>query len=363
MKFQCSTAVLRDAVQLLSPVCPVRTTLPVLSNVYVRAESGSVYLTGTDLDISVRTSIAADVGKAGETTIPVRFLLDALRRINTDSIQSSTDANNVTMLRAGDKVQCSLRGMAPGDFPKFPKIEGSETIEMSAKELMEMVRRTSYAVSRDESRYVLNGVCFNFGERLDVVATDGRRLAKCSNSNVKRAEAKQLIVPTKSISMIQQMLSGEGTVQVRYTANQLEAVIGSTTLVTRLIDGHYPNYSQVIPKSCPNAVEVNRKTFADAVGLAIVVTEKTKQSVVRVALDKGMMTVSANTAEIGEVQDVLEVKYAGDPVEIAFNPQFLMDVCQNVEEETLVLEFGSGSSPVVVRAGENFLCVIMPMRI
>ena len=363
MKFQCSTEALRNAVQLLYPVCPTRTTLPILSNLYVRGESGTVHLTGTDLDISVRTSITAEVGKAGETTIPVRFFLDALRRINTESIQLSVDANNVTTLKGGDKVHCSLRGMAPGDFPKFPKIEGNETVALPAKDLGAMIRQTSYAVSRDESRYVLNGVCFSFGERLDIVATDGRRLAKCTNTSIKREEQKLIIVPTKSIAMMLQMMTGEGDVQLRYTANQLEVSKGATTLVTRLIDGHYPNYSQVIPKSCPNTVTLNKKAFSDAVGLAVVVTEKSKQSVVRVAIDKGTLTVSANTAEIGEVQDVLEVKYAGDVVDIAFNPTFLMDVCQNLEADDLTIEFGSGTSPVVLRTGESFLCVIMPMRV
>lgn len=364
MKLQCSTNALREAVQLLYPVCPTRTTLPILANLHVRGESGSIHLTGTDLDISVRTSIAAEVGKAGETTIPVRFFLDALRRINSETITLSVDTNNVMALRGGEKVHCNLRGMAAGDFPKIAKIEGSETVSLSAKELVKMIRQTSYAVSRDESRYVLNGVCFNFGESFEVVATDGRRLAKCAHTGIKREDTKQIIVPTKSIGIMMQMMGGEGDVQLRYTANQLEVSKGATTLVTRLVDGHYPNYSQVIPKSCPNSVTLNKKRFYDAVGLAVVVTEKTKQSsVVRVAIEKGTLTVSANTAEIGEVQDVLEVKYTGDPVDIAFNPSFLSDVCQNVDEEDITIEFGSGTSPVVLRAGGTFLCVIMPMRV
>jgi DNA polymerase-3 subunit beta len=363
MKLQCATATLRDAVQLLHPVCPLRTTLPILSNLLVRAENGLLQLTGTDLDVSIRTSIAAEIETEGETTIPVRFLLDALRRLSTDTIAISTDDNNVSMLRAGDKVECSLRGMAPGDFPKFPKIEASGSIEFAAKDLAAMLRYTRYAVSRDETRYVLNGVCFTFGEKFEVVATDGRRLTKHANPAVSQEEVTQLIIPTKSINMIGQMLSEEGTVELRYTANQMEVNVGQTTLVTRLVDGHYPNYNQVIPKTCQHAIELDRRNFLAAVNLATVVTEKSKQAVVRINLQDQRLTISAATADIGEVNDTIEVSYSGEPIDIAFNPTFLTDVCQNVDEDQIVLEVSNATSPVVIRAGEHFLCVIMPMRI
>ncbi|MCX7847161.1 MAG: DNA polymerase III subunit beta [bacterium] len=363
MKFQCATAALRDAVQLIAPVCPVRTTLAVLSNVHVVAENGNIQLTGTDLDVAVKTSVVADVAKGGATTIPVRLLLDVLRRLNAETIQVSVDENNVATLRAGDKTQCSLRGMAAMDFPKFPQFEGSDKVELAAKDLSEMLRSTSYAVSRDETRYVLNGVCFSFGERFDVVATDGRRLAKYTTTAIKREEPRQLIVPTKSINMLQQMLAADGTVTLRYTTNQLEITTPRATMVTRLIDGHYPNYMQVIPKTCQVAVELSRKAFLDAIGLATVVTEKTKQAVVRLAFERNKLTVTAQTADIGEVNEVLDVKYAAEPMEIAFNPTFLTDVCQNVEADELVMELTNATSPAVVRAGEHFLCVIMPMRV
>lgn len=363
MKFQCATAALRDAVQLIAPVCPTRTTLAVLSNIHIMTDAGTVHVTGTDLDIAIKTSVPADVSKGGASTIPVRLLLDVLRRITAETIQISVDDNNVALLRAGDKTQCSLRGMAAMDFPKFPQFEGSDSVEVSAKELSDMLRSTSYAVSRDETRYVLNGVCFSFGERFDVVATDGRRLAKYTNPNIKRDEPKQLIVATKSINMLQQMLAGDGTVTLRYTTNQLEITTPTATMVTRLIDGHYPNYMQVIPKTCQVAVELNRKAFQEAIGLATVVTDKTKQPVVRIGFERNKMTVSAQTAEIGEVNEVLDVKYNGELMEIAFNPAFLYDVCQNVDADDLMLELTNPSSPVVLRAGENFLCVIMPMRV
>ncbi len=363
MKLQCATAALRDAVQLIAPVCPARTTLAVLSNIHIVADAGTLHVTGTDLDVSIKTSLPADVSKSGASTIPVRLLLDVLRRITSETIQLTVDDNNVALLRAGDKTQCSLRGMAAMDFPKFPQLDGSDSVELAAKELSDMLRSTSYAVSRDETRYVLNGVCFSFGERFDIVATDGRRLAKYTNATIKRDDVKQLIVPTKSINLLQQMLGADGTVTLRYTSNQLEINTPGATMVTRLIDGHYPNYMQVIPKTCQVAIELNRRALQEAIGLATVVTDKTKQAVVRIAFERNKLTISAQTAEIGEVKEEIDVKYSGDSMEIAFNPTFLTEVCQNVESDEIALELTNASSPVVMRSGENFLCVIMPMRI
>ncbi len=363
MKFECSTSLLRDAVQMLQPVCPLRTTLPVLANLLVKAEKGKLILSATDLDISLKTQITADVAIEGETTIPVRFFLDALRRIRTENILISTDENNVSTLKAGKKVECSLRGLAPNDFPKFPKIETESSIEFEAKDFLKMLKYTSYAISKDENRHVLNGICLNFGDQFDVVATDGRRLAKYSETSIKKEESSQLIIPTKSVSVIQQILGQEGSVEIRYTQGQVEINYNQTVLVTRLVDGHYPNYGQVIPKSCQYTIEIDKSTFLNAVNLATVVTEKTKQSVIRLTFTENQLNISANTAEIGEVSDDIEIKYSGEKIELAFNPEYLTDVCQCIETDNILIEISNSTSPAVIRSGEKFICVVMPLRV
>ena len=363
MKFECSTSLLRDAVQMLQPVCPLRTTLPVLANLLVKAEEGKLTLSATDLDISLKTQIAADVALEGETTIPVKIFLDALRRIRTETILISTDENNVSTLKAGKKVECSLRGLAPNDFPTFPKIETENSVELDSKEFSKMLKYTSYAISKDENRHVLNGICLSFGEQFDVVATDGRRLAKYSEVLIKKEESSQLIIPTKSVSIIQQMLGQEGNVEIRYTTGQIEINYNQTVFVTRLVDGHYPNYTQVIPKSCQYAIEIEKSIFLNAVNLASVVTEKTKQSVIRLTFTENQLNISANTAEIGEVSDDIEIKYSGEKIELAFNPEYLTDVCQAIETDNILMEISNSTSPAVIRSGEKFICVVMPLRV
>ena len=363
MKIECQTALLRNAVQLLQPVCPLRTTMPILSNLLVKAAAGQIELVATDLDLTVKTKIPADVVEEGETTIPVRFFLDALRKMNSDTIEISVDEANVSTIRSGNKVKCSLRGMDPSNFANFPVVETDASIELPTKDLATMLKYTSYAVSRDESKSMLNGVCFNFSDDLDVVATDGKRLAKYVCVGVKQEKAMQVIVPSKSISVIHQILNTEGTAEIKYTSNLMQISTLNSVLVTRLVDEHYPNYNQVIPKSCQATIDVNRLTFLNAINLATVVTEKSKQAVVRLNFDNNKLSVNANTAEIGEVNDVLEVKYDGEQVDLAVNPTYLTDVCQNVESEEITIEITGSGSPLVIRSGENFLCIIMPMRV
>jgi len=363
MKLECQTVLIRNAVQLLQSVCPLKTTMPILSNLLVKATAGQIEFVATDLELSVKTKIPADVAEEGETTIPARFFLDALRRMSSDTIELTVDEANVSTIRSGARVKCSLRGMNPEDFPKFPEISADSSVELQAKELNTMLKYTSYAVSKDESKNMLNGVCFNFSDDLDVVATDGKRLAKYTYLGIKKENAMQIIVPTKSISIIQQLLNTDGTTEIKYSQNLVQINTLNSVLVTRLIDEHYPNYNQVIPKSCQAAVDVNRLAFLNAVNLATVVTEKSKQAVVRLTFADNQLAVSANTAEIGEVNDVLEVKYDGDQIDLAVNPTFLTDVCQNIDSEDIVVEITGSGSPLVIRSGENFLCIIMPMRI
>jgi len=363
MKIECQTALLRNAVQLLQPVCPLRTTMPILSNLLVKAGAGQIELVATDLDLTVKTKIPAEVVEEGETTIPVRFFLDALRKMNSDTIEISVDEANVSTIRSGNKVKCSLRGMDPSTFANFPVVDTDVSLELPTKDLSTMIKYTSYAVSRDESKAMLNGVCFNFNDDLDVVATDGKRLAKYVFLGVKQEKAVQTIVPSKSISVIQQILNTEGTAEIKYTENLMQINTLNSVLVTRLIDDHYPNYNQVIPKSCLATIEINRIAFLNAISLATVVTEKSKQAVVRLNFDKNQLSINANTAEIGEVNDVLEIKYDGEQVNMALNPTYLTDVCQSVESDDIIIEITDSGRPLVIRSGENFLCIIMPMRV
>lgn len=363
MKFNCAISDLRDAVQLLQPVCANKPAFPIVANVLIRTGEGCVELVGTDLDITMKTSIPATVGEAGETTVPVRYIRDTLSKIRgVDQVAVEVDDSNVIRLLAGERIKCNLRGMAAADFPTFPVIAESESVSIPVKEFSKMLRYTGYAMSHDEQRYILNGICFNFGDQLDVVATDGRRMAKYSSKEIKCEKASQIVIPVKAINMMQQILAGEEPVVMRFSLSQVEITVGKNTLVSRLIDGHYPDYKQVLPKTKSFTLKLNSGEFNSAVELASVVTDKNKQGVIKVELTKGKMTISANTADIGENSSVLETEYSGENMTISFNPTYILDVFKNIEEAEVSMDVIGPTSATVITTGENYLSVVMPMR-
>lgn len=363
MKFTCAISDLRDAVQLLQPVCSNKPAFPIVANILIRTGENFVELVGTDLDITIKTSIEATVESPGETTVPVRYMRDTLMKIkNVAQINVEVDDNNVIKITAGERIKCNLRGMAAADFPTFPVLSECETVSIPVKDFSKMLRYTGYAMSHDDQRYILNGICFNFGEQLDVVATDGRRLAKYTSPDIKSEKASQIIVPIKAINMMQQLLIGEDPVALRFSSSQVEITVGANTLVARLMDGHYPDYKQVLPKNKSFSLTLNSGDFSNAVELASVVTDKNKQGVVKLSLDSGKMKVSAQTADIGENSAELETEYAGDPMDISFNPAFLLDVFRNIDETEVTMDVINPVSPTVIKTNENFISIIMPMR-
>lgn len=363
MKFTCAISDLRDAVQLLQPVCSNKPAFPIVANILIRAKDNSVELTGTDLDITIKTSIEASVESEGETTVPVRYMRDTLMKIKSVAqISVEVDDNNVIKITAGERIKCNLRGVAAADFPSFPVLSECESVSIPAKEFSKMLRYTGYAMSHDEQRYILNGICFSFGEQLDVVATDGRRLAKYTVPEIKTEKVSQIIIPVKAINMMQQLLAGDDPVSMRFSSSQVEIIVGRNTLVARLMDGHYPDYKQVLPKNKTFSLTLNAGDFSNAVELASVVTDKNKQGVVKLSLAAGKMKVSAQTADIGENSSELETEYAGEPMDISFNPTFLLDVFRNIDETEVTMDVINPISPTVIRTTDNFISIIMPMR-
>ena len=311
MKFTCDISDLRDAVQLLQPVCSNKPAYPIVANILISTGENCVEMVGTDLDITIKTSIEASISEPGATTVPVRYLRDTLMKIKSVAqLEIEVDANNVIRILAGEKIKCSLRGLAAPDFPSFPVLAEGETVTIPVKEFSKMLRYTSYAMSHDEQRYVLNGISFNFGDQLDVVATDGRRLAKYTSTDIKTEKASQIIIPIKAINMMQQLLNGAEEVSLHYSNSQAEITVGKNTLISRLIDGHFPDYKQVLPKTKTFTLKLNSGDFSNAVELASVVTDKNRQGVVKISLAPGKMTISANTAEIGENSSELETAYS-----------------------------------------------------
>ncbi|EDY20366.1 DNA polymerase III, beta subunit [Chthoniobacter flavus Ellin428] len=262
MKFSVSKEKLLAGLQTVQNVVSTRTTLPILSNVLLQAEGDQLRLTTTDLDVGVSGAITAQVEKPGATTLPARRLFNIVRELPAAEIIVEVDSKNVASIRCGQSF-FKILGLPEEEFPPLPKQTDARTFTIGQQVLRDALKKTSYAISTDETRYVLNGILFSFKEnKVTLVATDGRRLALVDlEVEFPRSQEVDIIVPTKAVTELGRLLGDEGDVRLSVEENQVAFQIGDTLLASKLIEGNYPNYRQVIPGEAKERVTLERELF------------------------------------------------------------------------------------------------------
>lgn len=363
MKFAVTKEALLDGLQRIQNVVSTRSTLPVLTNALLETTETGLRLTTTDLEVAIRGEIAAQVEKPGATTLPARRLAAIVRELPASEITIETDAKSVSTLRCGASY-FKIFGLAKDEFPAFPSFQEAKTYTIKQSELKDGLRKTSYAISVDETRYVLNGILFSFKEnKLTLVATDGRRLALFdSDLEFPRSHERDFIVPTKAVTELQRLLGDDGDVQIAVAENLVSFELNGSQLVSKLVEGNYPNYRQVIPGEAKERVTIEREAFLTSVKrVALLSSDKT--SSVRLNFSKNNLDITANTPEVGEARESLAVAYRGRDISIAFNPEFLMDPLRNLPNDEVHIELIDEMSPGVIKINTPFLYVIMPMRV
>ena len=254
--------------------------------------------------------------------------------------------------------------MPEEEFPPLPKFEGAKVVTIRQKDLRDGLRKTSYAISTDETRYVLNGVLFSFKEnKLTLVATDGRRLAMLDiELEFPRSHEADIIVPTKAVTELQRLLAEDGEVKVSMGSGQIAFDLNNTLLVSKLIEGNYPNYKQVIPSEAKERITLERETFLNSLRrVSLLASDKSNS--IKLNFSKNNIEITANTPEVGEAKESLPVQYKGRDFSIAFNPEFLMAPLRNLTEDEVFLDLIDEMSPGVLKIQTPFLYVLMPMRI
>ena len=347
-------------------VVSTRTTLPILSNVLLVAAGDRLTLTATDLDVTISKTVDAKVENEGSFTIPVKKLLSIAREVGGKNIELEVE-NNQCSIKSGSSAY-RVNGLPAEEFPPIPDFSGQTTIQMSQARVKTMLRRTSFAVSTDENRYVLNGLYLSFKEnKLTMVATDGRRLALAEEEvELPSDNPLEVIVPTKAIQELSRLLGDEGDVEIQITENQVsfgqkeKKGIGSL-IVSKLVEGAYPNYKQVIPSESKHRVTLDKDELFHALRRAEIMTSE-KANSVKLTFSENNLTFTANSPEVGESRETMAIKYGGEETSIAFNPQFFIDPLKALEEEEVHFEFTDQLSPGVVKVNHPFLYVIMPMR-
>lgn len=363
MKFTISKLAFLDALQQVQHVVSNRTTLPILSNVLIEAVAGQLRLTTTDLDVGVSGVVSAEVEKEGKTTLPAKRLVSIIRELPSELVEVSVDNKNQASIKSGPSF-FKIIGLSEDEFPPLPKFEEAREYKMTQAILRDSLRKTAYAISTDETRYVLNGIFTSFREgKMTLVATDGRRLAMVENDlEFPASNETDIIIPSKAVQELQRLLGTEGDVVIRLTDSQIAFEINGSLLVSKLIEGNYPNYRQVIPSSTTERIKVGREAFLESLRrVSLLASDKSNS--IKLSFTSGSIDLWANSKDIGESQESVAVTYGGKEFSIAFNPEFLMAPLKNLEVDTIYLDLIDEMSPGVIRIDGTFLYVIMPMRV
>ena len=363
MKFSVTKEALLDGLQRIQNVVSTRSTLPVLTNALLETTETGLRLTTTDLEVAIRCEIVAQVERPGATTLPARRLASIVRELPASDITVETDAKNVSSIRCGSSF-FKIFGLAKEEYPAFPSFKDAKTYTIKQADLKDGLRKTAYAISVDETRYVLNGILFSFKEtKLTLVATDGRRLALYdSDMEFPQSHERDFIVPTKAVVELQRMLGDEGEAQISVAENLISLEVGGSQLVSTLVEGGYPNYRQVIPGEAKERITLEREAFLTSVRrVSLLSSDKT--SSVRLSFSKNNLDITANTPEVGEARESMAIVYRGREFSIAFNPDFIIDPLRNLSNDEVYLDLIDEMSPGVIKINTPFLYVLMPMRV
>ena len=363
VKTKVTKEAILDGLQRVQNVVSTRTTLPILSNVLIQASNGGLSLTTTDLDVGVRCRVEAEVSKEGSTTLPARKLFSILKEVAAAEIEIEVDDRNAASIRCGSSFY-KIMGLPEEEFPRFPESGAGKALKIEQPVLRDMLKKTAYAVSNDETRYVLNGVFMGFkGDKITVVATDGRRLALMEHDiEIPKGAEAELILPTKAVNELERLLADKGDFKLWIGENQIVFELDGTTLASKLIEGTYPNFRQVIPTETKERIALERELLLAALHRASILASEKSQSV-KLNFAKNTLTITATTPEVGEAKETLSINYKGKELTIAFNPQYMMDPLRNLDADEVFIELTDELSPGVIKVNAPFLYVLMPMRL
>lgn len=362
MKFKVDKSVLLNGIQTVQNVITSKAALPVLSNILIETQTDKLKLTATDLDIGISCAITVEINEAGSITIPAKRLSDIIKELPEGPISVTTKKNNLVIIESAN-CQFKILGLAPEEFPKLPEFKDKQVINLEQADLKRIFNLTSFAVSLDEARYVLNGLLFYFHKTtLTVVATDGKRLA-ISEEKLQQSAEKELkiIVPIKTVQELNRNLQDAGSVSLVLGNNQAMFDLGRVVIISRLIEGEFPDYKQVIPAVSDNKMKVNREEFLLAVRRAALLSTPDYQAV-KLEVFKDKLVISKSTPDVGESFEEVGVEYKGKEMVIGFNPHYLIDLLKNLQEEQVTLELIDTEKPGVVRT-QGYTYIVLPMRL
>ena len=360
---------LHQGLAAVSASIPTKTTLPVLSNILFEAGQDGVWMSGTDLDVAVRVKVPAEVKEQGSLTAPGKKLQEIARELPDQPVEVSIRGDQIE-LKCG-RSHFKLNGLPSDEFPTLPEVDFSDGWRVKGSDLHGLIKHTSFAVSTEESRPILNGVLWELRDgHMRMVATNGHRLARMGIPAVSSgAPSADFIVPPVALQQVQRLFGQEDDLEVARSGNHLGFRAGGTEVYTRLIEGSYPNYEQVIPKDNDKFAIVDKKALASAVRrMAVVASDQTHR--IRMVFESDRVHLNVLTPDLGEGEDELELTYEGEGLEIGFNAAYLLEVLRYMETDDVKITFRAPERAATIEPvppeGEgpsDYLCLVMPLRL
>ncbi len=373
MKFKINRDHFSNGLAQVLNVVGSKAAMPILSNVLIEADKDGISLTTTNLDLGIRCKIKAEVKEGGSVTLPVKRLATIVRELPNVDVSFDSTANHQVKIASGGS-NFRIMGLGAEEFPKLPDSGDDKNYSLDQGELATMLGNVAYAQSTDETRYILNGVYFNFKDgKLTLVATDGRRLALVGKElTVPAASAGAIILPAKTVAELLRLLGKGEKVRIAFnerraafqidTGKEAGGLTDSIYLFSKVVEGNYPNYQQVIPKETHQRIKLERELFLQCVHRAALVTSE-KSNSVKIKLTANLLEITASSPDFGEAHESMAISYSGPDLQVAFNPQFVMDPLRALTKDEVFFELKDEVSPGVFKTLESFVCVIMPVRL
>ena len=372
MEFSIAALDLHKALQMVQSIVEKRTTMPILSNVLLSANQDSVRISATDLEITIAIEVPAKITKKGSTTVNAKVFADLVKELPGGSVDIRLGDSERLEIHTGS-TNLKIVGVSADEYPTLPGLGFEVKARLEAQQLADMVAKTVHAMSADETRYNLNGICFEMqpgakksAPLLRLVATDGHRLSLVSRPCGELDIKERIIVPRKGVLEIRKILDDtKGEIGVAFEEGFLVLQNQNAKISIRLIDGEFPDYNQVIPKDAGVVAKMSVKQLSQAIRrVALLVTDKSK--CVRFDFSKDHLRLSSASPELGEATDELEIDYKGKPLSVGFNAKYLADFASALsEDQTLMIELHGelGPGKFSIEGDESFLGIIMPMRL
>lgn len=362
MKCTVDRDVLTEGIRRTLNVVSSKVTLPVLANVMLEAEENHLWLTTTDLEVSVSTQIPASVEESGATTLPAKKFGQIIGNLSGGEVSMETSEDEQTTLSCKQSF-FRIHGLSADEFPREDDLEVAWEFNMPTADFRRCLNKVSYAANEEDSRRALTGILLSLREgMLTAVATDGRRLAMVENALQENVNSDgDVILPGKLVNEMQRAMGTEGDVHITVSEARISFEFGTTRMVSKLIEGVYPNFRNVIPETFAMTAVMPREellTVLNRVGTVLASDE----DALTFQLEDNGMTVSASSAEFGESREPLEISYDGTPVTLAFKPLLLNEPIRHMESDQVILHINDQFSPIQLSGDEGFLCIIMPMH-